>query len=68
MNKDQGGRPTDDNKDQGKARPQENNPENQEVAEKFTNEEGNPADNVREMNPNRNVDKDDATNAGGYKN
>jgi hypothetical protein len=26
------------------------------------------ADGIREMNPNRNVDKTDATNAGGYRN
>lgn len=40
----------------------------QKIKDKYTDKEGNPADHIREENPNRNVDKTDATNAGGYKN
>lgn len=38
------------------------------LTEQFTNDDSNVADGVRQENPNRNVDKGDATNAGGYKN
>ena len=42
--------------------------QNQDQSEKYTNEENEIKDNVRVGHPNRNTDKDDATNAGGYKN
>jgi hypothetical protein len=40
----------------------------QELTEKYTNDDQDVADHVRQNNPNRNVDKEDATNAGGYRN
>ncbi len=39
----------------------------QNMTEKYTDDDENVADHVREMHPNRNTDKDNATNAGGYK-
>ena len=39
----------------------------QELTEKYTDDNQDIADSVRTNNPNRNVDKTDATNAGGYK-
>ena len=39
----------------------------QELTDRYTNDDGDIAEGVRELNPNRNVDKEDATNAGGYK-
>ena len=39
----------------------------QEMTEKYIAGEDEIADNTREMNPNRNTDKKDATNAGGYR-
>jgi len=38
-----------------------------EMTEKYIAGEDEIADNVHVMHPNRNTDKDDATNAGGYK-
>ena len=40
----------------------------QELSDKYTKDEDEVADQVRQNNPNRNVDKEDATNAGGYRN
>ena len=40
----------------------------QELSDKYTKDEEEVADHVRQNNPNRNVDKEDATNAGGYRN
>ena len=40
---------------------------NDELTEKYTDDNQNIADSVRSNNANRNVDKPDATNAGGYK-
>jgi len=45
----------------------ENMPNDQRLTDEYTNEDGEIADGVRTMNPNRNVDKDDATNIGGYR-
>ena len=39
-----------------------------EITEKYTDEDKDIAGNVQTNNPNRNTDKTDATNAGGYKN
>jgi len=39
-----------------------------EMTEKYIKAEDELADGVRKADPNRNVDKGDATNAGGYKN
>lgn len=38
-----------------------------ELTERYTNDEREVADDIRQNNPNRNTDKDNATNAGGYK-
>ena len=40
----------------------------QELTDKYTDENEEVADHVRQNNPNRNADKEDATNAGGYRN
>ncbi len=48
-------------------RTEENLEQNEKMTNKYTDGKGELADSVREMNPNRNVDKEDATNAGGYK-
>jgi hypothetical protein len=39
-----------------------------EITEKYTDEDKDIAGNVQTNSPNRNTDKPDATNAGGYKN
>jgi len=41
--------------------------QDQEISDKYTDGDNGLAEGVRENNPNRNVDKEDATNAGGYK-
>lgn len=66
------GQPSGTNKsDQGTGIPTDkyvNNMErNDELTEKYTDDNKDIADSVRSNNPNRNVDKTDATNAGGYK-
>jgi hypothetical protein len=38
-----------------------------ELTERYANDEREIADDIRQNNPNRNTDKDNATNAGGYK-
>ncbi|WP_207493448.1 hypothetical protein [Aridibaculum aurantiacum] len=40
----------------------------QELTDMYTKDDQDIADHIRTNNPNRNVDKEDATNAGGYKN
>jgi hypothetical protein len=40
----------------------------EELTDKYTDGEDEVTNNVRQNNPNRNTDKDDATNAGGYRN
>jgi hypothetical protein len=41
--------------------------QDQELTDKYTNNDEQVADHVRQNNPNRNTDKGDSTNAGGYK-
>ena len=48
-------------------RENENKNQSEKVSQKYMDDKDDLVDGVREMNPNRNVDKDDATNAGGYK-
>lgn len=66
------GRPSATNKNEGLGEPAgkftEDMKRDQELTDKYTDGNGNIADNVHQANPNRNVDKTDATNAGGYKN
>lgn len=65
------GRPSGTNKEEGRGMPATDNAdhieENLRASEKYTDGQNNPREDMREMNPNRNTDKDDATNAGGYK-
>lgn len=71
MGKDHRGQPSGTNKEEGLGLRPTISPEDieqdQQMTEKYTTGEDELADNVREMHPNRNTDKDDATNAGGYK-
>lgn len=73
MSRDHVGRPGDTSKEQSqtgiptKMQP-EDMPMQNDLTEKYTNDDNEIADHVRVNNPNRNVDKEDATNAGGYKN
>lgn len=48
-------------------RSEDNVSQDEKIRKKYTDDNDDLAEGVREMNPNRNVDKDDATNAGGYK-
>ena len=72
MGKDHRGQPSGSNKQEGTGlrphMPPEQLQQDEEATEKYTSGEDKIADNIREMHPNRNPDKDDATNAGGYKN
>ena len=62
------GRPSGTNKEEGRGMPAADNMEdNLKASEKYTDDQNQPREDIREMNPNRNTDKDDATNAGGYK-
>ena len=45
----------------------ENRPNDQRLTEDYTADENEIADGVRTMHPNRNEDKDNATNIGGYR-
>lgn len=42
--------------------------QDKKITEEYTDNDEQLSDNVKVRHPNRNVDKDDATNAGGYKN
>jgi hypothetical protein len=72
MAQDQKGKPSGINKSEGTGIPQKLEDKNlkrdKELTENFTDKDTEISDNVRHNNPNRNVDKSDATNAGGYKN
>jgi hypothetical protein len=66
------GKPSGINKSEGTGMPSDFKPEDlntdKEVTRKYTDDDKKPAEKVRITHPNRNVDKGDATNAGGYKN
>ncbi len=73
MEKDQRGHPSGTNKsDEGTGEPGgkfvEDIQRDQELTDKYTDGDGQVADGIRQNNPNRNTDKTDATNAGGYRN
>lgn len=72
MGKDHRGQPSGTNKTEGTGVPTDKYTENlqrdQELTEKYTDGENEVAGHIRQNNPNRNVDKEDATNAGGYRN
>ncbi|HEU4472853.1 MAG TPA: hypothetical protein VFR58_17285 [Flavisolibacter sp.] len=72
MGKDHRGQPSGTNKSEsGTGKPTDMSPENmpndQEKTDQYTNDDGEIADHVRTGHPNRNTDKDDATNIGGYR-
>ena len=74
MGKDHRGHPSGVNKNEGgtgvPSRKFVDDPQrDEELTDKYTtNDEEEIADSVRQNNPNRNTDKKDATNAGGYRN
>ena len=72
MGKDHRGQPSGTNKDEALGARSEVKPEqlqqDEQLTDKYTKSENEIADNVPVRHPNRNTDKDDATNAGGYKN
>jgi hypothetical protein len=74
MGKDHRGQPSGTNRDEkaiatGKPMKMapEDMPRNEEMTEKYTQDDSDIANNVRTTNPNRNTDKGDATNIGGYR-
>ena len=73
MSRDHVGTPGDNSNEQhqtgipSKMQPEDIN-RNEDLTENYTNDDQDIADHVRVNNPNRNVDKGDATNAGGYRN
>jgi hypothetical protein len=72
MGKDHRGHPSGVNKTESETGiPTRMDPDNMEndskQTEKYTNDDQSVADDVRTMHPNRNTDKGNATNAGGYK-
>lgn len=71
MGKENKGQPSATNKSEGTGMTNDINNQdlerNKEMTDKYLSGEDEPGENVREMHPNRNTDKEDATNAGGYK-
>lgn len=65
------GQPSGSNKNEGPGlrpdMPPEKLEQDQEMTEKYTAGEDEPAENLPLKHPNRNTGKEDATNAGGYK-
>jgi hypothetical protein len=72
MGRDHRGQPSGTNKSEGTGlrpdMPPEKLKEDEKATEKYTKSEDKLADNLKVQHPNRNTDKGDATNAGGYKN
>jgi hypothetical protein len=71
MGKDHRGQPSGTNRNEGLGSRSELKPEqleqDEQLTDKYTKSENEIADNVPVRHSNRNTDKDDATNAGGYK-
>ncbi|HEV8285225.1 MAG TPA: hypothetical protein VGQ09_13000 [Chitinophagaceae bacterium] len=71
MGKDHRGQPSGSNKQEGlgikRDMPAENLKRNEEIREKYTKNEDDLAENVKQKHPNRNRNKKNATNAGGYR-
>ena len=68
MGKDHLGHPSGINKSEGTGNTaSRNDEENKKATDSYTKGEDKMADNIRERHPNRNTDKTDPTNAGGYK-
>ena len=71
MGKDHRGKPSGAGKEEGLGlrpdMPQEKFKEDDKATKKYTKDEDELQENVKLKHPNRNTDKDDATNAGGYR-
>jgi hypothetical protein len=71
MNTNDKGQPSGSNKNEGLGlrpdMPEEKLEQDNEMTEKYTSGEDEPAENLPLKHPNRNTDKGDATNAGGYR-
>jgi hypothetical protein len=71
MGRDRKRQPSGQNKEEGlgikPVMSSENLEGSDEMTKKYTKDEDELAENVKEGHPNRNTDKDDSTNAGGYK-
>lgn len=72
MPKDHRGQPSGSNKSEGTGVPSNTDNEDlrqdDEITEKYTEDDSSVAENIRQNHPNRNVSKDEATNNGGYHN
>lgn len=70
MNTNDKGQPSGSNKNEGFGlrpdMPEEKLEQDNEMTEKYTSGEDEPVENLPLKHPNRNTDKGDATNAGGY--
>lgn len=71
MGRDHLGKPTDTSKEDQtglrRDQPADITGKDKDAAEKFTDENGNISGDIHVRHPNRNPDKEDSTNAGGYK-
>ncbi len=71
MGKDHGDQPSGSNKKEGlgikPVMPAENLERDEEMRKEYTKDEDKFAENVKERHPNRNPNKEDSTNAGGYR-
>lgn len=71
MGNDDKGQPSGSNKSEGLGlrpdMPEEKVKQDQEMTERYTSDDDKPSEDLPLRHPNRNTDKGDATNAGGYK-
>ena len=71
MGTDHRGQPSGDNKDEGlgikPVAPAENLEGSEDMSEKYTKDEDELTENIREGHPNRKANKKDSTNVGGYR-
>jgi hypothetical protein len=71
MGKNHKDQPSGSNKEEGlgikSVMPAENLQRNEEMREKYTKNEDELAENVKQSHPNRNTNKENSTNAGGYR-
>ncbi|HVG42748.1 MAG TPA: hypothetical protein VM888_14145 [Chitinophagaceae bacterium] len=71
MANNQNGKPSDRQGEQNTGKPSKLGPDdlqqNEQMTDKYTNDDQDIKEGIRTNNPNRNTEKDDATNAGGYR-
>jgi hypothetical protein len=71
MANNQNGKPSDRQGEQNTGIPSKLGPydlqQNEQMTDKYTNDDQDIKEGIRTNNPNRNTEKDDATNAGGYR-